>query len=80
MIRRRQIRKRAGQAANTPDAGFDADFGELVDELLGPRGEFFVATDGWYGEDGRKQIGGVVENKDVLGPDWADIDKYPIPL
>jgi len=39
-----------------------------------------IATDGWYGEDGRKQIGGVVENKDVLGPDWADIDKYPIPL
>ena len=39
-----------------------------------------IATDGWYGEDGRKQNGGVVENKDVLGPDWADIDKYPIPL
>jgi nucleoside-diphosphate-sugar epimerase len=39
-----------------------------------------VATDGWFDDDGDRRLGGVIENAEVLGPDWADIDKFPIAM
>lgn len=32
-----------------------------------------IAYDGWFEEDGDRRRGGILENVEVLGPDWAEV-------
>lgn len=36
-----------------------------------------VAMNGWFEDEGGKRQGGVVENAEILGPEWADVNKVP---
>lgn len=36
-----------------------------------------VAMNGWFEDEGGKRRGGVVENAEILGPDWAEVNKLP---
>jgi len=36
-----------------------------------------VAMHGWFEDEGGKRNGGVVENAEILGPEWAEINKLP---
>ena len=36
-----------------------------------------IAMNGWFEDEGGKRKGGVVENAEMLGPDWAEVNKLP---